>query len=99
MSPPSGRRNPVEARAEKFLDRRRRGEPATPEEYAEQHPDLADEILVVFPALLMMEDLGGDAASRTGSFASGAQAVAGAVAGQLGEFPRVRRGGRGGRGS
>ncbi len=98
MSTSSGSRNPVEALAEEFLDRRRRGEPTTPEEYAEQHPDLADEILALFPALLMMEDLGGDAASRTGSIASGAEAVAGAVTGQLGEFRLLREVGRGGMG-
>ena len=75
-------RNPVEALAEEFLGRRRRGEPATPEEYAEQYPELADEILAVFPALLVMEDLGGDPGSRTGSIASGAEAVAGVAAGR-----------------
>jgi hypothetical protein len=91
-------RNPVEALAEQFLDRLRRGEPASPEEYAEAHPELAGEILAVFPALLMMEDLGGDAASRTGSLAAGAQAIAGAAAGRLGEFRLLREIGRGGMG-
>jgi WD40 repeat protein/serine/threonine protein kinase len=98
MSTCSGSRNPVEVLAEEFLDRKRRGEPATPEDYAERHPELADEILVLFPALLMMEDLGGDPASRTSSIASGAGAVAGAVTGQLGEFRLLREVGRGGMG-
>ena len=90
-----GHRNPVEALAEEFLGRLRRGEPATPEEYAALHPELAEEILVLFPALLTMEDLGGDDGSRTGSVASGAQAIA--AAGRLGEFrllpdaPGIRR--------
>ncbi len=66
-----GGRNPVEAQAEEFLDRKRHGEPATPEEYAAAHPELAEEILALFPALLMMEDLGGDAGSRTGSVVTG----------------------------
>jgi WD40 repeat protein/serine/threonine protein kinase len=93
-----GGRNPVEALAEEFLDRLRRGEPASPEEYAAAHPELAEEIHAVFPALMMMEDLGGDAASRTGSLASGAKAVAGAAVGRLGEFRLLRELGRGGMG-
>jgi len=80
----TGDRNPVEALAEQFLDRVRRGEPATPEEYAAAHPELADEILALFPALLMMEDLGGDAGSRTASLVTGPGPAAGAVAGRLG---------------
>ncbi len=82
----SGGRDPVEALAEEFLDRRRRGEPATPEEYAEAHPELAEEILVLFPALLMMEDLAGDSDGQTGSLTNGAATVAGATAGRLGEY-------------
>ena len=77
MSTTSGSRNPVEALAEEFLERKRRGEETTPEEYAEKHPDLADEILALFPALLMMEDLGGDSVERTGSVLTGAGAIGG----------------------
>ena len=84
MSTTSGSRDPVEALAEEFLRRKRDGEAVTPEGYAEAHPELADEILALFPALLMMEDLGGDAASRTGSLTSGAKA-------SVGEF-RIRAG-------
>ena len=46
------RRNPVELLAEEFLDRKRRGEQPTLREYVERHPDLADEIRDLFPALL-----------------------------------------------
>jgi hypothetical protein len=91
-------RNPVEALAEEFLERRRRGEPATPEEYAAAHPDLADEILVLFPSLLMMEELAGDSGGHTGSPTSGAGAVIGAVAGRFGDFRLLREVGRGGMG-
>ena len=62
-------RNPVEVLSEEFLERIRRGEAVTPEEYAEKHPDLADEILALFPALLMMEDLGDETSDRTSSIA------------------------------
>ena len=50
-------RVPVEELAAEFADRRRRGERATVEEYAEKHPDLAEEIRELFPAVLAMEKL------------------------------------------
>ena len=98
MSTSSDKRNPVEALAEEFLDRHRRGEPATPEEYAQAHPELADEILALFPSLLIMEDLGGDAGGRTSSLVSGAGAAVGVTTGRLGEFRLLREVGRGGMG-
>src|SRR5262249_51595609 len=98
MSMSNGDRNPVEALAAEFLDRKRRGEQVTLEEYAERHPELADEIRAVFPALLMMEDLGGDSDGRTGSIAPGAGPVAGVASGRLGEFLLLREVGRGGMG-
>lgn len=48
-------RNPVEVLAEEFLDRRRRGEVASVQEYASSHPELASEIRGLFPAMLAME--------------------------------------------
>ena len=94
----SGDRNPVEALAEEFLERKRRGEATTPEEYAERHAELAEEILALFPALLMMEDLGGDSVEKTGSVISGARSIGGTAAGHLGEFRLLREVGRGGMG-
>ena len=58
MTGSSDQRNPVELLAEEFLDRKRRGEHPTLQEYLERHPELAEEIRDLFPALLMMEDLG-----------------------------------------
>jgi WD40 repeat protein/serine/threonine protein kinase/tetratricopeptide (TPR) repeat protein len=98
MSTNAGARNPVEVLAEEFLARRRRGELATPEEYAEAYPALADEILTLFPSLLIMEELGGSDGDKTGSLTSGAQAVGGTVSGRLGEFLLLREVGRGGMG-
>ncbi len=98
MSTSSDNRNPVEALAEEFLDRHRRGEPATPEEYALAHPELADEILALFPSLLIMEDLGGDAGGRTSSLVTEAGKAVGATTGRLGEFRLLREVGRGGMG-
>src|SRR4051812_39255722 len=66
-------RNPVEALAEEFLDRQRRGERPTLEDYCRRHPELADDIRDLFPILIRMEDLGADssAASTGGAPAAG----------------------------
>ena len=66
MSISSGERNPVERLAEDFLDRQRRGERPTLQDYLERHPELAEEIRDLFPALLMMEDLGASSGATTG---------------------------------
>ena len=52
MNTSSDARNPVELLAEEFLDRKHRGEQPTLREYVERHPELADEIRDLFPALL-----------------------------------------------
>ncbi len=57
MTDSSDIRDPVETLAEEFLERRRQGEALSVPEYAEEHPDLADRIRDLFPALLLMEDL------------------------------------------
>ena len=49
----SGVREPVELLAEEFLERRRRGERPSLEEYVARYPDLAEEIRDVFPALVV----------------------------------------------
>ena len=92
MSTTSRNRNPVEVLSEEFLERMRRGEAATPEEYAGQHPELADEILALFPALLMMEDLGDDTSDGTGSVTGGGGS-AGATTRPAGRVPPAARGG------
>ncbi len=56
----SSDRNPVEALADDFLRRQRRGERPTLEEYCRRHPELADEIREVFPVLIRMEDFRSD---------------------------------------
>jgi tetratricopeptide (TPR) repeat protein len=93
-----GGRNPVEVLAEEFLGRIRRGEAVTPEDYARDHPELADEILAVFPALVMVEGLGASSGGRTGSLTSAGGLAAGAASGRLGEFHLLREVGRGGMG-
>ena len=92
MSTSSDNRNPVEVLAEEFLDRNRRGEAVTPEEYAQAHPELADEILALFPSLLMMEDLAATPAARTSSLVSEAGAAVGATDRAAGRVPAAARG-------
>jgi serine/threonine protein kinase len=98
MSPSSDGRNRVEELAEEFLDRKRRGEHPTLREYVERHPELADEIRDVFPALLMMEDLGESSGGATGSVAAGNGPLAGARIERLGDYRILREVGRGGMG-
>jgi hypothetical protein len=66
MSGSSDPRHPVEALAEQFLERKRCGAQPTLREYVERYPDLADEIRELFPALLMMENLGEESGGASG---------------------------------
>jgi serine/threonine protein kinase/WD40 repeat protein len=81
-------RNPVEALAEDFLARYRRGERPGLSEYTGQHPELAVQIRELFPALVMIEEAGVEepATGRTGAPA------------RLGEYRLLREVGRGGMG-
>jgi tRNA A-37 threonylcarbamoyl transferase component Bud32 len=100
-------RNPVEELAEEFIERRRRGETPTLEEYASKFPDLADEIRSLFPALMMMEKLGADpggtdaldepALGRAMSSSVG-RARSSSHLQHLGDFRILREVGRGGMG-
>jgi hypothetical protein len=58
MTNPSMQRNPIKELAEDFLARYRRGERPSCEEYAQKYPKLADEIRDLFPALILMEEVG-----------------------------------------
>jgi len=88
-------RNPVEALADDFLQRRRCGERPTVEEYCHRYPEIADDIRELFPVLIRMEDLGAD--SSAGSTGSPA-ACADARPERLGDFRILREVGRGGMG-
>ncbi len=52
----SSDRNPVEALAEEFMERKRRGETPALSEYTKKYPQWAEEIEDLFPALELMED-------------------------------------------
>src|SRR5262249_19978051 len=95
-SSPSGR---VAALADSFLARYRRGERPALAEYTDRYPELAEEILLVFPALVEMEQLGPrpGAGEATGSFAGPEPALEPAIR-QIGDYRILREIGRGGMG-
>ena len=97
MASSSDERNPVEVLAEEFLDRQRRGERPTLDEYLEAYPHLAERIRKLFPALLVMEDLGDSSGGTSGSLAAGKSAV-GIRLQRLGDYRVLREIGRGGMG-
>jgi len=87
-------RNPIEILAEEFVQRHRRGEQPTVAEYADTHPELADEIRGLFPTIVAMERL------KKHKSHSGDRPIALHVdkLQQLGDFRIVREIGRGGMG-
>ena len=95
MSDPTSDRDPWELVAESFLARYRAGERPSIEEYATCHPELADQIRRLMPALVMMEqDLSIDPAQsppRRSAEASGESR-------RLGDYRILREIGRGGMG-
>ena len=96
MSEPTSDRDPWELVAESFLARYRAGERPSIEEYATRHPELADQIRWLMPALVRMEqDLSLDPARaappRRPAEASGESR-------RLGDYRILREIGRGGMG-
>ena len=72
MESPETRSALVMVLVEEFLERYRQGERPALKEYIDRHPELADEIREVFPAMAMMENialrdesLGGEPSHRT----------------------------------
>jgi len=98
MTDASSDRNPVEALAEEFLERFRRGERPALSEYTGRYPELADDIRELFPALVMLEGV------RPASVANSATDDTFAPAGvankleRLGDYRILREVGRGGMG-
>src|SRR5262249_30139639 len=81
--------------AEEFVERHRRGERPSVAEYAARHPELAEQIRELFPALVMMEDVRPD--PQPAEIGAGAEPGA-ASPPRLGEYRLVRVIGRGGMG-
>ncbi len=84
--------------AEEFLDRYRRGERPPLKEYINRHPELADEIREVFPAMAMLENIA-ITSGFSGSTASGLPRTGfGQPPRQLGDYRIIRGVGQGGMG-
>jgi eukaryotic-like serine/threonine-protein kinase len=58
MSEPSCEFDPLDDLADAFLERYRRGERPSLSEFTAKHPDLAERIRAVFPALVALEEVG-----------------------------------------
>jgi serine/threonine-protein kinase len=96
MDPSASDRNPVEELAEEFVERYRRGERPSLQEYAERYPVWADQIRALFPALVVMEKARPDRAEATGPDSS---PPAGEIPlERLGDYRILREVGRGGMG-
>jgi serine/threonine protein kinase len=87
--------DPLGQLADEFLERYRRGERPALTDYAARHPDLAEQIRELFPALVMMEAVRPGPPTAVGAGGSGGAA---ASPPRLGEYRLVREIGRGGMG-
>src|SRR5262245_10661729 len=80
-------RHPIDALAEEFVARYRRGERPALTDYVHRHPEIADKIRELFPALVMLEEIAPASPPSTPATPS-----------QLGDYRIVREIGRGGMG-
>src|SRR5437868_3706065 len=87
----------LERLAEEFVERHRRGERPPLSEYTARHPDLADDIRDLFPALVQIEQLKPARGDLTGAFDQAAPAGR-PLPERLGEYRILREIGRGGMG-
>src|SRR5262249_54502705 len=83
--------------AEAFLARYRRGERPSVTEYTVKYPELAEQIRDLFPALVVMEELGSVEGSQPG-LSAGTISGKGKVPEHLGDYRILREVGRGGMG-
>ena len=68
MSDTTSDSDPLGPLAESFLDRLRRGEHPALSEFTDRHPELAERIRDLFPALAALEQVGPVAADATGAY-------------------------------
>ena len=57
--------DPVDVLVDEFLDRHRRGERPSLTEFAQEHPEHAERIRSLVPAMLVLEDFGGSGSARS----------------------------------
>jgi WD40 repeat protein/serine/threonine protein kinase len=86
--------DPVDAAAEEFVERYRRGERPSLTEYANKYPAVANKIRALFPALVAMEELGTVETAPATRVAD----TQGPLPPQLGDYQIIREIARGGMG-
>ncbi len=94
MPDPNTERDPLELLAGEYMERLRRGECPSVEDYAAQRPELAEEIRELFPTIAMTERL----KARQERSSGGRATLGGAQLERLGDFRIIREIGRGGMG-
>jgi serine/threonine protein kinase/WD40 repeat protein/Flp pilus assembly protein TadD len=95
---PSSADDAVGPVVEAFLDRFRRGERPSLLELVARHPQLADELQEIIPALVELEQIGGSTGSLSGSPADGSGSMTGNHPESLGDYRIIRQIGGGGMG-
>src|SRR3954471_14030030 len=98
MSTSGSRSGIVLELAEEFLDRYRQGQRPSLREYVDRHPELAEEIREVFPAMAMMEDVALADGSLAGDPTADSKKSCAPAPERLGDFRILRELGRGGMG-
>jgi len=91
----SADRDPLDCLAEEFVARLRRGEHPAVSEYADRHPELAEQVRDLFPALVELEQVKPATGDHTGDFESTGDPT---DPDRVGEFRILRRVGHGGMG-
>jgi hypothetical protein len=97
MSQPSCEYDPIDDLADDFLERYRKGERPSLNEYTGKYPELAERIRAVFPALVVMEEIGCGAGQSTGRHADPSGSAT-PTPERLGDYLLLRRVGAGGMG-
>ena len=97
MTESTSDRNPVDVLADEFAARLREGASPSIEDYAEQNPELADDIRATFPSIAMMERLSQKEHTER-QFERQTSRLTGHMTETLGDFQIVRKIGRGGMG-
>lgn len=105
MPYPDGPQGPVELLAKEFIDRHRRGESPSIEEYAKANPNLAESIRALFPTLVILDQAAENDQVRDKPAAKGSSGDTGGASSKvvgpierIGEYRIVREIGRGGMG-
>ncbi len=96
MNETHSEQHPVDALAEEFVRRYRKGERPSLTEYVTRYPELAEEIRDLFPALVLMEDVRPGPGSQPGT--ADTPAAGGAKPERVGDYRLLREVGRGGMG-